>query len=286
MRVEVQKKLDAAEVKLKSLGPERNSRAAQSAYLTEMATNFQHLVDLTLRANFGTEDLFEKYEELKVAPAVILRMEGFAKDMTHFGHTYSFNAPRVHQEEAFEVYARIGPPSHERATDPIASEILVRRRTERIDFAHLLGKQTKLTRPDSESTDDWLRELHDRSRGFELGTFDPVIVASAMREQTKNWQAISSGFVSDIAVITHLFITKALDCLCSDDRLKDELYHMLYEELEARYKKAIEQVAFILAVELKGTPMTQNKYFLDRLEERSGLPTHVACQAVLTIAQP
>ncbi|PIA99910.1 hypothetical protein CB0940_03130 [Cercospora beticola] len=88
VRLEVEKNLDSAESKLKALRPERNSRAAQAAYLTGILTRFRHLVDMALSAKFGTDGLFEEHEDMKIAPAVVLRMEEFGTDMMHFGHQH------------------------------------------------------------------------------------------------------------------------------------------------------------------------------------------------------
>ena len=268
MKLEVQKKLAAAEETLKGLGPERSSRAAQAAYLTELSTKFQHLVDLALSANFGTDSLFEEYEELKIAPAVVLRMEQFGKEMTQWGHKYSFEASEQHEDEASDYTIGERKTKHNHARYVPTTEFQARKYTKPNDLEDLLYSQTSLSHSTGEGTDEWLRELHQNSRGFELGTFDPVILASAMRKQTNKWRPISFGFVSDIAIITHAFIKTALTCICANDRLQDDLYNFLVDGLRTRYTKAMEQVRFILAVELEGTPMTENHYFIDQLEER------------------
>lgn len=264
--------LAAAEEKLKGLGPERSSRAAQAAYLTELSTKFQHLVDLTLSANFGTDSLFEEYKELKIAPAVVLRMEQFGKEMTQWGHKYSFDASKQHEDEAFDLKIGERKTNHNRARYVPTTEFQVRKHTTLNDLEDLLYSQTSLSCSSGEGTDEWLRQLHKNSRGFELGTFDPVILASAMRTQTSKWRPITFGYVSDIAVITHVFIKTALSCICANDRLQGDLYNFLVDDLRTRYTKAMEQVRFILAVELDGTPMTENHYFIDQLEERYGKP--------------
>ena len=279
MRLEVRKRLNYAEGKLKHLGPERNDRTAQAAFLTEISVDFQRLVDSALSAKFGTDHLFDEYEELKIAPAVVLRMEQFGEDMEHFGHNYIFNSPKHRRDSPLVVETGIKTKKHKRAIEipppefivtarPKRAELCVRRWTKPTELGDLLFAQTTLLRSASEQSDEWLRALHSCSRGFELGTFDPVILASAMRRQTTNWRSISSGFISDVAVIVDTFTRTALSCLCLTERLQTALYDTLFDDMKTRYLKAIEQVEFILKVELESTPMTQNQSFIDRLEER------------------
>nr|POE56451.1 interferon-induced gtp-binding protein mx [Quercus suber] len=268
VKVEVQKKLTTAEEKLKGLGPERNSRASQAAYLTEISARFQHLVDLALSANFGTDDLFDRYRDLRIAPAVVLRMEQFKADITLWGHKYSFELPEEHGEP--HSAPSLGGKNKRRSHTQVemTTDLKVRRHIKFPDVEDLLHPQEQLSRIRSEDNPEWLRGLHHTSRGFELGTFDPVILASALRQQTVSWRPISFGYVSDIASMIHTFILTALESICTNDRLKDDLYSFLSEDLRVRYIKAMEQVDFILDVEIGGIPMTQNSYFVERLGKR------------------
>ena len=59
MKLEISKKLSTKQDQLKLLGPERSSSAAQAAYLTELATEYQRLVTLSLNAKFGSDERFE-----------------------------------------------------------------------------------------------------------------------------------------------------------------------------------------------------------------------------------
>jgi len=88
---EIGKNLSAKEAQLKRLGPERSSPTAQAAYLTELATQYQRLVILSLGAKFGSDERFESSPALRLAPAVMARSVGFDKQMAWCGHEYSFN---------------------------------------------------------------------------------------------------------------------------------------------------------------------------------------------------
>ena len=206
--------------------------------------------------------------ELKIAPAVVLRMEQFGREMDQWGHKYSFGASEQNEDEAFEFEIAERKTKHNHARCEQTTDFQVRKHTKPNDLDDLLYSQTSLSCLTGGGTNEWLRELHQDCRGFELGTFDPVILAAAMRKQAIKWEPISFGYVSDIAVITHAFITTALSCVCVNDRLQSDLYSFLLDDLRIPYLKAMEQVRFILAVELEGTPMTQDQDFIDDLEER------------------
>ncbi|KAK4500881.1 hypothetical protein PRZ48_009073 [Zasmidium cellare] len=260
VKADVQRKVDSVEEKLKALGPERTSRTAKAAFLTELATKFQQLVDSGLSANFGANRLFEKHRALKVAPATVLRMEQFRNDMIYWGHKYQFHNTDDDQEMTEQYKAARSP----------GKELKVRKRVNHHDgLDNLLCNLETISSKDSgKSTDEWLHQLHGENRGFELGTFDPIILASAMRKQTANWEKISSGFISDIIVMIHGFIKMAISNLCQNERLEAELCNVVFDEAMTRYKKAIDQLKFILTVELDGTPLTQNPHFMTRLDKR------------------
>ncbi|KYG40858.1 hypothetical protein M433DRAFT_8419 [Acidomyces richmondensis BFW] len=87
---EITKRLDTAHKALEAMGPERNSRAEQMNFLTELGTKFQRLVTLALDAKYGQDEIFDAQPALRIAPAVLARMEVFAADMMQGGHMYSF----------------------------------------------------------------------------------------------------------------------------------------------------------------------------------------------------
>lgn len=94
-----------------------------------------------------------------------------------------------------------------------------------------------------------------------------------MKKQSVKWVNISLGYISDIIVIVHRFMTTALDLLCYDDTMKQSLFNTLADGLLHRYKMAIKQVSFLLEVERNGLPMTLNHYFNDNLEKWYALTT-------------
>lgn len=248
----MQGKRDATERKLKILGPERKSRIAKASFLTELATKFQQLVDSALTIKFGTSDIFEEHPELKIAPAIMRRMDQFKDDMMQWGHEYVFDI----RDETVKSSA-----------DPTAVLQLRKNILQLSGLGDLLSKPETIRHEGSKTCIyEWLRQLHAENRGFELGVFDPVINSIAMRAQTTRWRKISSGFISDIIVIIHGFIKTALSVLCQNERLERELCNIVLEEANKRYRRANDQLHFISTVELDGIPMTQDPHFLGRLE--------------------
>lgn len=134
-------------------------------------------------------------------------------------------------------------------------------------LSDILHDNAQLPRPKSAEILKWLSETFVESRGFELGNFSPSLLGTTMKAQSTKWDDLAFGFISDIVYITDCFIVKLLSLVCPDNRTFDRLKEMLVDELQVRYKKAFEQVRFILQVERFCTPGTLNHYFNDNLEK-------------------
>lgn len=135
------------------------------------------------------------------------------------------------------------------------------------DIADILHDGETLYRPTKGSIQTWLGLLYNNSRGFELGTFGPGLLATTMKAQTSKWEAICLGYISDVVVITHTYIVQALKHKCPDPRIRAELMSTMMDRIMEGYAKAIEQVKFVLHVERSKTPTTQNHYFNDILQK-------------------
>jgi hypothetical protein len=94
------------------------------------------------------------------------------------------------------------------------------------------------------------------------------ILATTMKKQSSNWSNISLGYVSDVIVLAHRFITTAIKAIVPDDSMAYSLFGILQDSLEHQYKRGIEQVDFLLHMELSGALLTTNHYFNDNLEKR------------------
>lgn len=225
---------------------------------------------LSLQAKFGSDEVFDTYPSLRMAPAVTRRSAAFDQEMARCGHDFSFSTTRARSpsqtEDVLTVVSNDGSSNEElHVLSKVDFEI--RREDDVEHLAEILRGQESLPHPDRQGIESWLRGVYETSRGFELGTFDSSILATTMKKQSSKWASISLGYVSDVIVIVHRFITTALDSLCHDDSMKESLFSMLSDGLLSRYRKAIGHVEFLLAVERNGTPMTTNHYFNDNLEK-------------------
>jgi hypothetical protein len=76
------------------------------------------------------------------------------------------------------------------------------------------------------------------------------------------------GYVSDVIVLVHRFITTAIKAIVPDDLMAYSLFCILQDSLQHQYKRAIEQVDFLLHIEPSGTLLTTYHYFNENLEKR------------------
>lgn len=104
----------------------------------------------------------------------------------------------------------------------------------------LSGGQPVVDRHSDRDILDWLRDTYNKSQDFELGTFDSSLLTGAMRKQSMNWEALSTGYASDVVALVHNFITELLESLCSDDRVRERLLNLIMDVLLEKYRKGLE----------------------------------------------
>lgn len=255
------------------MGPERNSLAAQAAFLTALSTRFQDLVTRALDAKHGVDNLFEQHQALRIAPTITNRMKQFCDDMALSGHLYTFLKPdnstdgnQSDDGNAMQVDQPTPADSADEA-DEGGKKTSTRKVKDLLEVADIISPEEKLPRSKATGIEHWLHVVYETNRGFELGTFDSGILTTTMRKQSSRWPALSTGFISDIIFVVHRFITTTLDSICNDRLIRDGLTRELTEGLMNRYSTAMRQVEFLLEIE-RGVPMTMNHYFNDNLEKR------------------
>lgn len=251
-----------AQDKLRDLGPERDTRSAQMAFLTDLSTKFQELTRLALDAKQGQHRSFEKSVSLSIAPSMVDRMRTFKVEMSTWGHQHAFKVPPSPRAEVVSFAVDDVPKS----TKGKNSKTFATRKQKSVDdLEDLLHEQKDFSRIPSEDIEQWLEQLYQDNKGFELGTFDPAILFAAMRDQCVRWPDICLGFVSDAVILTHNFITAALDTVCQDDRVYTAIHSFIVEDLRVGYTKALEQAKHLLEVEIEEMPWTEDHYFNEYL---------------------
>lgn len=237
----------------------------QSTYLIDIATHFQEVASLALDAKYWGNDIFDQHHNLRLATLMVNRSEAFTKMVQDMGHTYQFEAGskapvRSSSSDWPTLIEETGANAKPKLFD-------TKLNADHEDIEDILCDNEALTSPDSRGILEWLTKVYRSSRGFELGTFDPSLLAITMREQSKKWSSIALGYISDVVTIVHNFVTELLQLICPDERVRNGLTSLLVDGLLKRYKKVISQVEFVLQVERSEKPATQNHYFNDTLEK-------------------
>lgn len=251
------------------MGQSRETREQQQKFVLELATRFQTITSLAIGANYGGDKIFEGSDDLRLATAIIRRNEQFATDLSRWGHTINFD---VVQESSIPMpeLAREAPTFFSpRVEDSETQQFLSPRRlTDEDCISELLPASVKLKEPSSRPILPWITHIYNNSRGFELGTFNASLLTLLWKKKSVNWDHLALGYISDVIIIVHKYTFTLLRGICGDERVRNGLISVLAEELETRYRKAIDQVKFILRVERDCTPLTANHYFAVTLEKR------------------
>lgn len=178
---------------LDTLGASRDTSVDQAMYLVAIATRFQKVASLALNAKYWGNDIFERHADLKLVTLMVNRSERFSKDIEMRGHTHEFEVERT--KAALQVSTPAKPPVQppvnlklEGVPEKVVERKLfpVRYVDNHDDIGDILYDNKPLPAPKSHSILQWLTKVYRDSRWFELGTFDPSLLAITMREQSTN----------------------------------------------------------------------------------------------------
>ncbi|KAJ5766686.1 uncharacterized protein N7511_004302 [Penicillium nucicola] len=241
VRYEISKNLKARQVGLRGLGPERKTMEQQVQYLLDIVYSFQNLTMQALGANYSSNDAFESYNELRLATEVVTRNEKFSEDLSRWGHLINFNSALPLQANANDIASK-----HTKSERQLISSRKVKDIPE---IQEILPESSNISPPLSHDICSWIGDEYRQSRGFEIGTFNHVLLASLMKKQSFKWASLAKGYIGDIITIVHAYIATGV------------------RQLLERYQSAIDEVDFLLFVERSITPMTVNHYLNDNLEK-------------------
>ena len=298
MKAEISSKLKLCKHQLDTLGPSRGTRDQQYKFLLELATRYQTITSLALKAHYGGDDVFESTPTLKLATAIVSRNAIFSDDVWQRGHAMAFHkekdvkenepssspapgpvyfnhpSPFNRQVPGFFTFdntnsttAKAEPPTNAPEGSGNRSKT-VRYEKNHEDLEDIMQEDSLIPLPRLSGIKRWLENVYQSSRGFEMGTFDASLLPIIWRKQSANWEALALGYVDDIVSLVHKFTLDLLAKICKDPRARQGLHSVLLDQLTDRYKKSIDHTKFLLVVERSGTPMTMNHYFADNLEKR------------------
>ena len=283
VKAEITKRLKASKQGLTDLGGKRQTPTEQYQYLIEISMKYQRIVADALASNYGRFKVFQDNSTLRLVTATVNRSETMATMFAENGHTYRFEGSlRNEANSAGDADLHMGINSVEEIMRQMSATnddegsgkssgptrtIPVRQLLDHTGISDQLPDTEEVSQPLRDGILDWLRTIYRESRGFEIGTVNPSLLAIIMKEQSRKWEHIALGYVADIIVLTHSFVNKLLDEVCPTRRVREGIRSLLGEELSVRYKAAIKHVEFLLDVELNGTPSTLNHYFNDNLQK-------------------
>lgn len=248
--MEIGKKLKDCQDKLHILGVERTTPEQQRSYLVDVMSSFQTIVSHALNSNYGADDAFEDDEILRLATRVVNRNDIFSNDVAQWGHQHHFGLGASEEDQT-----------------SFDGDLLTRKVDTVGDLEGIVDEPISVSFPLRGGIHSWIEELYRASRGFEIGTFNGTLLSTMMKSQSTKWVALAKGYISDIIIMVHEFIARALNRACPDARLCHNVQLFLMDRLLETYQKGIAKVDFLLFVERTGTPTTLNHYLNDTLDK-------------------
>lgn len=233
-----------------------------------------------LEANYGSQKAFED-PDMRLATLVVSRNIAFAHDLLTKGQTYAFQSRRANMHGSSGNSAdkeKTAAPENQRPQKSHSAESHVSksgsqptpsRKVALCDSAlqEVLHENVQIECSTGTGIIDWIGELYNDSRGFEIGTFNHHLLSTLMTRQSVKWPIMVRGYVSDIVVYVHTFLCKALLASCREKQLSSKIISFMMGELIKNYHRAICAADFLLDIERAGTPMTLNHYLNENLQK-------------------
>ncbi|BAE58758.1 unnamed protein product [Aspergillus oryzae RIB40] len=262
VRSEISKRLKEAKSFLKALGNERETPEQQAGFLLDIMNKFQEITSQALSTNYGENDIFDEHMDLRLATRIVTRDTAFAKDLERYGHEYNFDTSGTESPDSSNTKSTTAPSDD----SGDMNEFLTRKTSSIPELKDVVTQQTWESFPSDSDIYEWLKELYQSSRGFEIGTFSASLLATSMKKQSAKWPDFAKGYISDVITIVHGFIVKALEIACVDKRVFNHLLSIMMDNLLDKYQRALTQVDFLLHVERNQAPKTLNHYFNENLQ--------------------
>ncbi|KAL1843731.1 hypothetical protein VTJ49DRAFT_112 [Mycothermus thermophilus] len=251
IRNEIDEELRQAQRLFDELGPSRKDDHEQRKYLSGIAGRFQAMVRQALEAQYSGNNAFDGYK-LRLVTRVVSLADDFDQLFRDKGLV-----------RRFEV---LDPDAELEGEPPVRTNVMVENmRT--IDMTKEFEDLKGIICSGYDASDPqdgimrWIAELHMGYRGMDLGNSSNSVWASAWTEQSRKWPGMSREFVSQIILAIHGFIREALDHVCADRRVRDQLWSSLRSELLERYRAAMGAAEQLVAAERDGKPYTLDHRF-------------------------
>ncbi|KAI8660400.1 hypothetical protein NCS57_01017200 [Fusarium keratoplasticum] len=266
VRSDLMTMLKKNEALLENMGESRSTTEQQRVYLGRIASRFTQIKNCGLDAYYSRNKIFHEQEELRLITRIREINEAFANVVFDKGHTRNFQPPGEKDSE--------GSSSGD---SDVESQVTIRDDLyddEMTFVIPLVGEQElgdsilheAYCCPDPE--DDilaFIEKEYRSSRGYELGTFGGEMLPTNFKEQSKKWSPMARAHVSNAILIVHHFIRSVLDACCLDNTIRDELWNFIVDDLQERYRRAVDHTEFLLEVEFEGKSITYSPAFNKKL---------------------
>jgi hypothetical protein len=97
-----------------------------------------------------------------------------------------------------------------------------------------------------------------------------AILSSAFKEQSSKWNCMTKAYLSNVIVVIHRFMVTVLEILCSDKRVREEIWESFLDDVLKGYLRGMDQAVFLLDIERPKKPYTLNHYFNENLQKARG----------------
>ncbi|KAL2270928.1 hypothetical protein VTJ83DRAFT_299 [Remersonia thermophila] len=259
IRNEIDEQLRQARRQLEQLGPSRQDDHEQRKYLSGIAGRFQAMVRQALEAQYSGNDAFGK-NKLRLVTQVVSLAHVFDENFRENGLARRFELdPDAQTEHALPKQANM-----------VAEKMQCMNLEKEVeDLKDIVCSGYSASGP-QDGIMEWLKELHLGYRGMNLGSSSSSVWESAWTEQSCKWPDMSREFVSRVVLAIHGFIREALDHVCADRRVRNQLWSTVRSELLERYRAAMRAAEQLVAAEREGKPYTLDHRFNESRQRARG----------------
>ncbi|RYO90908.1 hypothetical protein DL766_001482 [Monosporascus sp. MC13-8B] len=221
----------------------------QQQYLVSIASSFQALVRAALNADYSAHPAFAR-NELRLITAVVNITDQFNIKFGNFARTYSFES-EAKKAAVAPIVATAVPCEKEEDVGGQLSVFDVPAPTTFPNLDRIIVTDWAIEVP-RRGIMKWIDAVHHRSRGLDLGSLGP-------------------GILPNTILLVHRFILTALEVVCADAQVLQNVSSVILGNLCAKYEGSMAQATLPVNVERQLKPYTLNHYFNHNQQRGYGL---------------
>jgi hypothetical protein len=262
---------------LDAMGPPRQDEREQRSFLTRIAGAFQERARAALAADYNADPVFAP-DELRLITHVMNITDVFSADFRESAHSREFQNLESSVAGETGVQKLVNSGLQESGTDPILDnlrELLKKAKVDDItleeysELDDVITPLSEIPKPQGDFA-AWINEVHLKSRGLHLGTFNPHFLSLSFAEQSSKWGDMTKLYMNRVIITLHRFIAAALKSVCQEDQVRSHLWTSILEKVIESYKMAMAQAGLLIEVEQRKQPYTLNRQFAQALSKARG----------------